>query len=193
MLRMSVGKATIQGALRSNMHDTPAGARMHDRLVAARRVQQAGVASHYVTATPEEWEELLVWCRRRAVTAMGDDYLRRLGARSAAASRDRIVKALARLCNHPGYRGQAVIVRDTTVLPAHQKAGDDRWWPTERLARESPRGDPERLLSGSLVPVTTYVRKKLYTVWEFSPASPSSLREASFPSERPAAPRQPAS
>ena len=196
MMRLWVAETLRQAVLRSNLHDTPAGQRM---VMACREPEDFNERGFHpvvaLRADPDAWDALLGWLTVRSTAHVGDS--RDLRKRAARAKRqaERISKALSQLANHPAYRDLMIAANDATVLPAAQKPGDDRWWPTERMALASPQGDPERLTTATLEPHYSLVRGQGFTRWQ--PSSPAtrdlaasrSNRPSSAPGARRAAPR----
>lgn len=166
MLLIAVPTAAVAAARRSDMSRTAAGAAMHVALGSPERIIPRGFASSaYVRAEPESWEALLAWATAAGKTMPGEGSRKRPSAQRATRLAGRLDRELQRLAMHPAYRGLAVDGVDTSVLPARRKAGDDRWWPTTRLALKSSHGEPDSIEVTELEPHMERLRGRVFTVW----------------------------
>lgn len=116
-------------------------------------------------ADPDAWDELVIWLRDNGTlddASVGMDEKQR--AKRMILTASKIEAKIDRLADHPGYRNLGVAGVQPVALPARRCEGEDRWWPTTRLAIvRSKRGG--EVIDVVLEPHAFMSDRRLFTKW----------------------------
>jgi len=169
-----ISKSVTKDALRGDLHETPAGYRMHTALLhPVKEFSEGWARSYIVAADADAWDALAVWCRRESRVGPGATVTERNRGARLITTADRIDRNLLRLSGHPAYRGIAVAGTDSTVIPAVRAHRDGAWFPTVRMAVRAGGYDELALEHTELVPEVFKSKGRVFTRWSAAHPEPA--------------------
>ena len=182
MIRVSIAKSQID-ALRRDGTLSVEWLAVLAKPVEKRR---SGITEMWsIEATPEMWDELLLWCYRRSSVPAGASGAAEKFAVTVGRVQAKVNESLHRMSLHPGYRHRAIKAHSAVVLPAYRcKHPRARWWPTPRMAVQNAEGDSLEMESGWLVPEQKMVRGSLVTKWRIDANHPSYYADPTIPTTK---------
>lgn len=140
---------------------------MHIALVNPLGLHQRGAVKMLrVRTTPGAWEALLSLCAQWPTVWPGDTAQEQADATVMHRAGASIHREMARLANHPAFRGNAVVGTSPVSFEAWRYGTEGRWWPSKAIALQRWNGEHAELHRAILRPQQVRTQGRVFTTWE---------------------------